>query len=284
VPFQLSPADRPPRPLVFAHRGGRALGPENTIPAFERGLAAGADGLELDVHLSRDGVPVVHHDSDLDRCTNARGPVRALTAAELAGVDAGWHFIDADGRSWRGRGACVPALEDVLSRWSDVPAIVEIKAPDIDAARAVVDVVIRTGATARVCIGSFSLATVREVRRLAPAIATSASRHETQWALYRSWCGIGPGRVPYRAFQLPERSGRLTVVSPRFIRLAHRAGLALQVWTVNEEADIRRLLGWGVDGLITDRPDLAVSLRNEWADQQTRELNTKTRSLTKTRT
>ncbi len=73
-----------------------------------------------------------------------------------------------------------------------------------------------------------------------------------------------PGRVPYRAFQVPERSGRLTVVSPRFIRLAHAAGLVVQVWTVNEEADMRRLLDWGVDGLITDRPDLAVRIRNDW--------------------
>jgi glycerophosphoryl diester phosphodiesterase len=264
VPSQLSPADRSSRPLVFAHRGGRALGPENTIAAFDRGLAAGADGLEFDVHLSRDGIPVVHHDADLDRCTNARGPIAALTAAELARVDAGWHFVGDDGTSWRGRGACVPALEEVLTRWPEVPAIVEIKAPGVDPARAVVDVVIRAGAAGRVCIGSFSLATVREVRRLAPSIATGASRQETQWALYRSWCGIGPGRVPYRAFQLPERSGRLTVVSPRFIRLAHEAGLAFQVWTVNEQADMRRLLDWGADGLITDRPDLAMAVRDEW--------------------
>ncbi len=153
MPSQQSPADRPPHPLVFAHRGGRALGPENTIPAFARGLAAGADGLELDVHLSRDGVPVVHHDAELDRCTNASGPIRALTAAELSRVDAGWRFDDADGRSWRGRGACVPTLEDVLSRWPDVPAIVEIKAPGNDAAAAVVDVIRRTGSAGRVCVG-----------------------------------------------------------------------------------------------------------------------------------
>jgi glycerophosphoryl diester phosphodiesterase len=264
VPSQQSPANRPPHPLVFAHRGGRALGPENTIPAFARGLAAGADGLELDVHLARDGVPVVHHDAELDRCTNASGPIRALTAAELSRVDAGWRFEDADGRSWRGRGAGVPTLADVLLRWPDVPAIVEIKASGNDAAAAVVDVIRRTGSAGRVCVGSFSLATIREVRRLAPSIATSASRPETQWALYRSWCGMKPGRVAYRAFQVPERSGRLTVVSPRFIRLAHAAGLAVQVWTVNDEADMRRLLDWGVDGLITDRPDLAVAVRDRW--------------------
>ena len=80
-----------------------------------------------------------------------------------------------------------------------------------------------------------------------------------------SWCRLGVGRVPYRAFQVPEQSGRLRVVSPRFIRAAHRANLAFQVWTVNDEADMRRLLDWGVDGLISDRPDEAVRVRNEWA-------------------
>src|SRR4030095_4189244 len=80
------------RPLVFAHRGGCVLGPENTLAAFDLGMAAGADGLEFDVHLSSDGIPVVHHDATLERTTNALGPIAARTAAELARVDAGYHF------------------------------------------------------------------------------------------------------------------------------------------------------------------------------------------------
>ena len=260
-----SPAERPPTPLVFAHRGGRVLGPENTLAGFDLGIAAGADGLELDVHLSADDVPVVHHDSDLDRCTDVTGPIASRTADELSRVDAAFRFGQEAGFPWRGRGVGVPTLSVVLERYRDVPLIIEIKTPSPKAPQAVVDVIRGAGAVRRVCVGSFNLHTLRAVRAIEPALATSASRPEGQRALYRSWCGLGVGRVPYRAFQVPEQSGRLRVVSPRFIRAAHRANLAFQVWTVNEEADMRRLLDWGVDGLISDRPDEAVRVRDDWA-------------------
>lgn len=258
----LSPAERANgRPLVFAHRGGRALAPENTIPAFDAGLAAGADGLELDVHLSSDGEVVVCHDPTLDRTTDAAGPVAAHSAAELAAVNATGRFgVDLE-QVWTGIRAGIPTLREVLGRYPDVPVIIEIKAATPEAATAVVDVVREARAMDRVCVGSFSLIAVDAVRRHEPRIATSASRSEGQLALYRSWAGLSPGQVPYRAFQVPEQAGRLRVVTPRFLRAVHRANLALQVWTVNEAADMRRLYDWGVDGIITDRPDLAVRVR-----------------------
>jgi len=249
---------------VFAHRGGRALGPENTIAAFDLGLAAGADGLELDVHLSSDGIPVVHHDADLDRCTNASGPIASRTAEELADVDAAYRFGEDDGHPWRARGQGVPRLADILARYERAAIIIEIKSGTEAAARAVIQAVRAADAVNRVCIGSFSVPTLRAVRAIEPAIATSAGREESQWALYRSWIGLGVGRVSYRAFQVPERAGRLRVVSPSLVRAAHRAGLAFHVWTVNERPDMWRLLDWQVDGLISDRPDLAVSVRDEW--------------------
>jgi len=263
VPSPRSPIDRRAGPLVFAHRGGRTLGPENTLVAFEIGVESGADGLELDVHVSRDGVPVVHHDADLDRCTDGSGPIAACTADELARLDAAWRFGEESGFPWRGRGVSVPTLAAVLARF-DVPTIVEIKAGTEAAARAVVDVVRAAGAIERVCVGSFSHVALRAVRAIEPALATGAGRTETQRALYRTWVRVGLGRVPYRAFQVPELAGRLRVVSPAFIAAAHRAGLALHVWTVNERHDMWRMLDWGIDGLISDRPDLAVEVRNEW--------------------
>lgn len=251
---------------MFAHRGGRALGPENTTEAFDRGLAAGADGLELDVHLSSDGIPIVHHDPDLDRCTNRRGPVCDQPADALAAADAAWSFGEEAGFPLRGRGIGVPRLADVLARYPGVPTIIEIKAANRGTAAAVVDAIRDAGAIERVCVGSFSRLALEVVRAMEPRIATSASREEGQRALYRSWCGLGIRRhPPYRAFQVPEQAGRLTVVSPRFIRAAHRRNLAFHVWTVNEEADMWRLLDWGVDGLISDRPDLAVAVRDTWA-------------------
>jgi len=229
------------RPLVFAHRGGGALAPENTIEAFDNGLRLGADGLELDVRLSRDGVAVVHHDRTLDRTTSLRGPIAERTTSEL-------------------RRANVPVLADVLARYRDVRVIVELKVNSVALAAAAVDVVRRAGAVDRVCLGSFGRRVLRAVRAMVPAVATSAAREEVRWALYRSWCRWPVSRVAYNGYQIPEWAGRTRVVSPQFVACAHGGGLGVQVWTVDREDDAKRLLQWGVDALITDRPDIIVPL------------------------
>jgi glycerophosphoryl diester phosphodiesterase len=250
-------------PVVFAHRGGAALAPENTLAAFERGLALGADGIELDVHLSRDGAVVVHHDGTVDRTTNGRGPVSALTADELARLDAGYRFLGAGGSGYpfRGLGIGVPQLADVLSHFRDARVIIELKGSSGPLALATVDVVRRAAAIDRVCIGSSSLRGLRTVRAVEPAIATSAAREEVRWAVYRAWIGRPPSRqAKYAVFQVPEVAGVTRVVSRRFVDLARRAGRPVQVWTVNRADDARRLLGWGVQALITDRPDVMVPL------------------------
>jgi glycerophosphoryl diester phosphodiesterase len=254
------------RPLVFAHRGGCALGPENTLAAFDLGLEAGADGLELDVHLSGDGIVVICHDDTLDRTTGATGLLRGRSASELAGVDAGFHFADSAGAfPFRGRGIGVPTLEEVLGTFTHSRVIVEMKTGEPALARAVAALVDRTHAMERVCVGSFYRTGLEVIRAIAPAIATSASENEARWTLYRSWC-----RWPltasrrYCAFQVPERAGRLQVISPAFLRQAHGDGARVDVWVVDDPADMRRMFGWGIDGVITDRPDIAVPLRDEW--------------------
>ncbi|MFN8060596.1 MAG: glycerophosphodiester phosphodiesterase [Vicinamibacterales bacterium] len=250
------------RRLVFAHRGGSALGPENTLAAFDHGLACGADGFELDVHLAADGVPVVIHDAVLDRTTDASGPVGERTSAELAAVDAGARFL-VDGRQpFRGQGIGVPTLCDVLARYPGVPLIIELKGRSPVLARRVLQDVRAAGATGRVCFGGFSNDTLDAIRPEA-GVVTSASRWETRLALYTSWVGLSPTRR-YRAFQVPETKEGHRVVSERFVRLAHRDAVVVQVWTVNEVDDMRRLLTWGVDALITDRPDRAVDVVRAW--------------------
>jgi len=229
------------RPLVFAHRGGSALAPENTIAAFDNGLALGADGLELDVHLSRDGTVVVHHDRTLDRTTALRGPIAARTVDEL-------------------RGAAVPSLAEVLARYREVRIIIEMKVNRAELAAATLDVIRRADAVERVCLGSFGWRVLRAARAIEPRVATSAAREEVRWALYRSWCHWPVSRVAYNGYQVPEVSGSTRVVSPQFVEGAHRAGLGVQVWTVDTEEAARRLMTWGVDALITDRPDLIVPL------------------------
>jgi glycerophosphoryl diester phosphodiesterase len=250
------------RLTVFAHRGGAGLAPENTRGAFVQAVSMGVDGCELDVRLSRDGEVVVIHDATLDRTTDADGPVSALTAAELAGVDAGYRFGPDAGFPWRGRGEGVPRLADVLADHPSLPFIVEVKGDDPAVAAAAVAVVRGAGALDRVCFGGFADVTLAAVRRAAPEACTSAATEEIRRALYRSYAWLAPGRVPYRAFQVPEiASGGTRVVSRRFIRAAHRGGLVIHVWTVNAPDDVARLKAWGVDGVISDRPDVALQFR-----------------------
>lgn len=209
--------------------------------AFANGVACGADGLELDVRASKDGRVVVVHDETLDRTTRLRGPVRNYTADELAAAD-------------------VPQLRTVLEAFRDVRVIVEVKVNAPEFGRIVVDELRRAGAIDRACVGGFRRAVLRSVREAEPALATSAAREEVRLALYRSWLRWPVRRTPYAGYQIPEMSGSTRVVSPRFVADARRAGLGVQVWTVNDESTARRLLSWGVDALITDRPDLMVPL------------------------
>ena len=239
------------RPLVFAHRGGCALGPENTFAAFDRGVAAGADGLELDIHLSADGVVVVHHDETLDRTTSGSGPIAARTADELARLDAG-------------DGAGIPTFLEVLRRHAGVRIIVEMKVDAAAMGEALARDVRLAGAAERVCAAGFGLRSLAAARTALPDMASSAGHAEVRMALYRSWLGWPARHVPYGGFQVPEIAQGHRIVSPRFVRHAHDRGLEVQVWTVDEEPEMRRLLAWGVDGLITNRPDLAVGVRDRF--------------------
>ena len=175
--------------------------------------------------------------------------VNERTAAELADVD-------------------VPTLSDVLARYSTTGIIIELKERGSELARAVVGDVRRANAIGRVCLGSFSVTALRAARAAAPDIMTSGARFDVRMALYRSWCGLSPGRVSYQAFQVPETSGGTRVVTPRFVELAHKSGIAVQVWTIDEPEDIRRLLSWGVDGIISDRPDVAAEVVKDWISRQ----------------
>jgi glycerophosphoryl diester phosphodiesterase len=252
------------RPVVLAHRGGCALGPENTVAAFDLGLAAGADGIELDVHLSADGVPVVHHDETLDRTTDATGAVAARTARDLAGVDAGFRFESHNAFPFRGRGIGVPTLREVFERYPTALTTIELKVDTPALGEAVAREVIRAGALSRVCIAGYGVHAAQAARAGLPGVACSACLPEVRAALYRSWVWWPPGNVRYGGFQVPETSGRHRIVSRRFVRYAHSAGLKVHVWVVDDEGDMERLLGWGVDGLITDYPGLAVQVRDRW--------------------
>jgi glycerophosphoryl diester phosphodiesterase len=259
----LPPVFKAHRPLIFAHRGGARLAPENTMAAIDNGMALGSDGLEIDVHLAADGTAVVIHDPTLDRTTDRTGPVSALTAAELARVDAGFKFEIDGAFPFRGQGIGVPRLDDVLHKHRDTRIIIEIKGSEPALARAVAASVKKAGAVDRICVSSFEQRSVDMIRAEHPEIATSASVGEARWTLHRSWVRWPfTRRRRYAAFQVPEYAGRMRVISPAFVRHVHREGHTVQVWVVNDPAVMHRLLDWGVDGIISDVPDIAVRARN----------------------
>lgn len=256
------------RPQVYAHRGGAGLAPENTIAAFDNGLALGADGLELDVQLSRDGVPVVIHDPTLDRTTDADGPVSDRTAEELASLDAGYRYVRDGLFPFRGRGFGVPALRDVLARYPSTPLIVELKGSDARLAQAVVDDLHAAGVPGHVTVGSFSQGALDAVRAYDPSIRTGADMDEIRNELEADVFGKRRSRLLFHSYQVPEVYAGVRVVSPEFVARSHAAGATVIVWIVNLEADIRRLLDWGVDGVITDRPDVAVPTVRAWWEER----------------
>jgi glycerophosphoryl diester phosphodiesterase len=244
--------------VVIAHRGGAKLRPENTLASFDHAASLGVDGIECDVHLSRDGEPVVIHDHTLDRTTDGHGPVAALSADELSRVDAGFAFGAAEEFPYRGRGFGVPRLEHVLRRYPEMPFVVEIKGDEPSAPARVIDVVHAAGAAGRVLIGGFSQQVLSAVRRIEPALPTSASRDEVRAAVRRAAVWLAPRRSGYALIQVPFRFKGRRVFGRRFVRGARRAGFPVHAWIVDDPAEMTMLVSWGVTGLISDRPDVAI--------------------------
>jgi glycerophosphoryl diester phosphodiesterase len=251
----LFPADRA---SAIAHRGGAKLRPENTVVAFDHAASLGVDAFECDVHLSRDGVPVVIHDATLDRTTTATGPVDGKTAAALANVDAGARFDEPGGGPFRDRGHGVPRLADLLDRHPDMPMVVELKGDRPGIVPAVLAVLRASRRPDRYLLGGFSQPVLDAVRRLAPEYPTGASREEVKAAIRRSHVRIAPKRSGYAVFQVPFMFQGRQIFRESFVRTVTRSGVGVQAWIIDEEPVMRQLMEWGVTGLISDRPDVAV--------------------------
>ncbi|WP_350349921.1 glycerophosphodiester phosphodiesterase family protein [Agromyces sp. G08B096] len=239
----------PASPRVLAHRGLALEAPENTLPAFEAARAVGAEYVETDVHLSRDGVAAIAHDPTLARVAGDEVPVSALTMDELRAVDLG-------------AGAGFATLEEALDAFPTLRFNIDVK---VEAAvEATVAAVRRTGSAGRVLLTSFSDRRRRRLATAVPGVATSAGRGGVVRAVFAAPLGRKGAMVRAlagaQALQVPERAGALRVVTPPLIALAHAAGAEVHVWTVNDPDDMRRLLALGVDGLVTDRADLALPL------------------------
>ena len=254
-----------PYPRAYAHRGwhiGDLEGCENTLAAFRRAVDEGFAYLELDVHASADGVPVVHHDPTLDRTTDGSGPIGMQPAAALADVRV------------MGREP-LPLLEQVLTELPHTRMTIELKADAVvEPALAVLE---RTDSWHRVCLGSYVDHRLARARALAGSrVCTSMAQGAAFGLRSRAWLDALPrpfSRLPAppvtgNLAQLPRRYGPLTVVDAGLIRTAHAGGREVHVWTVNEPAEMSALLDLGVDGLLSDRPDLLRALlqeRDQWA-------------------
>jgi glycerophosphoryl diester phosphodiesterase len=245
-------------PVNLAHRGASSLAPENTIEAFRLAVEAGAGGLELDVHMTRDGHIVVIHDATVDRTTDGAGPVSEMTLDELRGFDAGHNFSPGGGpsRPYRTRGVRVPTLEEVLREFPGVAVNIDIKVgrPGIEAA--VLGVLREADALERVLVVSTPHAIVERFRKISGGrVSTGASKWEIGVFYILSRLRIEQlARPAYQALQVPLRHRGIPLVTPRFIRAAHASGVRVDVWTINQPDEMRRLLDLGADVIMTDRP------------------------------
>ena len=251
-------------PANFAHRGDSTRAPENTLEAFRKAVEAGAGGLELDVHLTRDGHVVVIHDATLDRTTSGSGVVEGATLEEIEGLDAGNGFSQDGGKTYpyRGLGLGVPTLAEVLEEFSDVSVNIDIKDVRPGNEEAVIEVLRRAGAEGRALVVSKYHAAVRRVREVSGgSVATGASRREVAvFYLLGALRLEGLLKPDYDALQVPVTYGRLALVTRRFVEAAHARGVRVDAWTINDPAEMRRLLDLGVDVVMTDRPEALASV------------------------
>ncbi|MBN1874110.1 MAG: glycerophosphodiester phosphodiesterase [Anaerolineae bacterium] len=236
----------PQRPLILGHRGASHMAPQNTLAAFHKAFEVGADGIELDVQLSVDGVPVVIHDATVDATTNGTGFVAEFSLAQLKALDAGTSFSPAF------IGERIPTLEEVLMDIGDKLLInIELKAPTSRAKgleEAVVGVVRRTGMQKRVWFSSFKPYALYRSRQLAPEIPCGLLYGtQLRTLLLRPF-------TPYEALH-PAKE----LVTEAGIRRAHRRGLRVAVWTVDDPDQARQLAEWGVDAIITNEPALLLN-------------------------
>ena len=251
------------RPLVFAHRGGGGLIPENTLEAFIYSARMGVDVLELDIHSTADGTLVVMHDAAVDRTTAGRGRVNELTLEAVKKLDAGYLFSTDGGQifPFRGKGITVPTLREIFDALPEMTFNIEPKQHVPSIIVPLCALIRERKMVDKTIVGSFNQTTIDDFRRECPEVATSASPSEVSRFLALSKAGLGDSySPPMQALQVPENLGNLQVVSEEFIETAHRLNLKVHVWTINETADMQRLLEMGADGIMTDYPDRLLTL------------------------
>lgn len=238
--------------VVIAHRGNRAHAAENTLEAFQQAVDLGADAIEFDVRITRDGVPVVIHDPDVDRTTDGHGLVASLTIAEVRQLDA-----SKGSPRFAGARMSVPSLEEVLDRFRSVPLIIEVK--ELGASDATERLIRRFGAQERVLVGSAETVVVERFYR--SGLRTCASMRDATMLIPIALAGLTPSKPRYDVLSITPRFHGFPVPVVRMAAAARKVGIATQVWTVNEPAVARALWRGGVAGIVTDDPAAMLRAR-----------------------
>ncbi|RKH20974.1 glycerophosphodiester phosphodiesterase [Corallococcus praedator] len=246
--------------LHIAHRGGALVAPENTLEAFRLAVEKHhTDMLELDVHLTRDGEVIVAHDDTLERCTNGEGPLAALTLAELRRLDAGYRFSPDAGSTFpfRGQGVHLPTLREVLRAFPSLRLNVELK-PDVPGGEDVLArLLTEEDALGRVCLGSEQDAIAERLVRVLPDACHFYPRDALAAFILTLKAGEAPPEdARYAVLDMPLYFGEVRLVDDALLKAAAERGKWINVWTVDDPAEMDRLLHEGIGGIMTDRPDL----------------------------
>lgn len=250
-------------PAVIAHQGGGDLWPGNTMYAFEHAATLGVDVLEMDLHITGDDVLVIMHDETVDRTTDGSGEIETMTLTELKTLDAGYDWTMDDGETYpfREMGITVPTLEEIFQAFPDYHMTIEIKKTRRSMAEPFCTLIREYHMQDKVLVASFHDERMTEFRQICPEVATSSARQETTVFVLLSKVFLGRLYSPqFFSLQVPEESSNITVMTAQFVRAAHERNIRVEPWTINDPEQMQRYIDWGVDGIITDRPDLMLEL------------------------
>ena len=238
--------------LVVAHRGNRVAAPENTVIALRGAVDLGADAIEFDVRTTRDGVPVLMHDAELDRTTDARGRISSYMFSELEKVNAGARFGGTDRNHHP-----IPSLEEVLDTFREIPMVIEVK--ERRAAEPTERLVRKLGLQMRILIGSAERGVMEWFYRT--GLPTCASMLDAAMLIPVALLGLTPSKPRYDVLSLTPQYRGFRIPIPHMARAARRAGVPTQVWTVNDPSEARLLWAEGVSGIVTDDPAAVLRAR-----------------------
>lgn len=257
------------RPLVIAHQGGDGIWPGDTMLAFENAVALGVDVLEMDAHITEDGHIVLMHDEEVDRTTDGTGLIEEMTLDELKQLDAAYDWSNDGGTSfpYRGQGIQVPTLDELFEKFPDMRYVIEIKLTQNPIDKPLCDLIREHNMQGKVMIASFHDEVMQNFRETCPEVATSASRGEVTTFVLLGKVFLSGLVIPqYESIQPPynpEQSMNIPIMTERFIREAHARNIAVEPWTVDDPELMKQYIEWGVDGIMTDHPDLMMDVLRE---------------------